>query len=140
VSSTVIKEVEGKRIFLMESSEPSNERSILSVLFSILFVIGLIGVALAFILLFKRAPNHELFIGSLLVCMGSAIVSWFDIGKKRVDVYRIGLFEGEDITITRTTPEADQAAVCKAVKEMEKRAWEMRKKERELERIAANCK
>ena len=44
------------------------------------------------------------------------------------------------IKINQTTPEADQLAICKAAKELEKKAWEYANHQRELKRIAENCK
>jgi hypothetical protein len=44
------------------------------------------------------------------------------------------------IYITKTTPEQDQKEVCRAVQELEPRAREISKKERELKRIAQGCK
>ncbi len=42
--------------------------------------------------------------------------------------------------IIKTTPEADQVAVCRATQELESKARSISRKERELEQIAMKCK
>ena len=42
--------------------------------------------------------------------------------------------------IIKTTPEADQVAVCRATQELESKARSISRKERELEQIALRCK
>lgn len=45
-----------------------------------------------------------------------------------------------EIYIIKTSPEADQIAICKAAKELEPKAQEIDDHEKELERIATKCK
>ncbi|MFA5247968.1 MAG: hypothetical protein WCX79_00885 [Candidatus Paceibacterota bacterium] len=52
------------------------------------------------------------------------------------------VYPGSDVgtTIIKTTPEADQLAICKAAKEIEAQCHDIAAKRRELDRIAGNCK
>ena len=52
------------------------------------------------------------------------------------------VYPGSDsgIFIIKTTPEADQLAICRAAKEIEAQCHEIAAKRGELDRIAGNCK
>jgi hypothetical protein len=47
---------------------------------------------------------------------------------------------GQRHPIIKTTPEQDQIAICRAVKERELEIWEILKSEEYLEQIAINCR
>ena len=87
-------------------------------------------------------PNVIVFevIGSFILASGILIIGSFsNVLIRRLPAYTV--YTGNDtISFLKTTPETDQISICKAAKTLEERAREYEKHQKELERIAGNCK
>ena len=138
-----VKEVEGEYIWLEEvnRSKPN--------LLKYLKIIGIIfGLSSIFFYGVGIASNTQwdiYWIGIPLVftlLMTGVVALPAGLGNDLIPSYSVDLSNsyGANIIITKTTPDEDQVAICKAVQELEQKAHEMAKKKRELEQIGLKCK
>jgi len=125
----IIKEVEGQKIWLGEITTDKYTLK-LFVGLNIFCVGGLILCGLLIITLLQFV------VGIAAMGVIILILSLKDIHPAYV-IHTPGV---NGIVIFKTTPEADQVAICRATQELEVKVKEISKKRREMETIAGMCR
>jgi hypothetical protein len=144
----VIKHVEEEKITLSELKKDIWTWRHTVILIASYLIAGAVILAAALKL---PIPSISVFVGvtffwtlcgGFLIFVGShTILSILQIFLLKTEGYDIGISKHRDhIFIPKLNSEADQIAICKAAKELEKKAWEYANRKRELQRIAENCK
>jgi hypothetical protein len=138
--STRIKEVDGKEIYLSEVNGWSDPP------LHVIFLTGIGTFILIFVLCtnaFKNLSMVSLWISSilgLLISLAAAAMVCIPF-EHPIKVYEVKCKDiNYSIRIKKTTPEADQIAICNAAQALEIKAKEIARKKRGLEAIAARCK
>lgn len=77
--------------------------------------------------------------------LSSMFAFMFDLGYRNTPTYRVYYASKtphriDGVTVIKTTPEADQKAICSAVKTIEEKVQEIATRKQELSVIAARCK
>jgi hypothetical protein len=125
-------------IYLKEATEPSKKIELTSFCLLVLgFVVGALGQIVAY-------PNYgvafALCAGALGLAMAflSFLVYVYSLehGTPSYNVW----CKGEFGVIIKTTPEADQIAICKSVNAFKSKLQKQQNERIALEKIAANCK
>ena len=136
--STKIKDVEGIEITLSESTVTEEKPASLVVLFMVFF-----GAFFGVMYLGLQPPDR---VSTMILIMLSILAATFGtlLASSRISsespAYCITGRGLSEVSIKKTTLEADQLAICKAVQELEVKVHEIAKKQKELETIAARCK
>lgn len=144
--TTVIKEIEGKQIWFKEADIPNYRLGYLFL--TIGTILALAGIALvtashAIILQGNDGTSIQLLgvltlVFGLLAMVHGAFGTNLGLYHSRPG-YRVGS-SLEYKEIIKTTPEADQIAICKAAKELESKVLEHIAHEKQLKQIAERCK
>lgn len=139
-AQTVVKVIdEDNKISLLDSTMTISTGILtLSLFAGIISAIGVVGSI-------DVVPNST----AALVCASGLVVSsilvllscFSGIGYRRIPAYYVsGGFKTNGITIVKTTPEADQRAICAAVSTIEEELKRYINRKRELSEIASKCK
>ena len=136
----IIKEVEGQKIWLGEMMLDKHASKIL-----IGFVISIIIITSAWVYwTSKYYPYGEDVVTPIVSLLGVlsviGIIAIILIKNDSRPAYVIHTPGVNGIVIFKTTPEADQVAICRATQELEVKVKEISKKRREMETIAGMCR
>jgi hypothetical protein len=128
-----IKEINGKTIAVLDSSIPHKYS------LSLPLLVGGVGITAGLLISYLNLWSMFIFVmGGSLGAVGifALPILWT---QPAYCVY-IRTAREYDIDIAKTTPEADQIAICKAAQELETKVREIIRNEQGLEAIAARCK
>ena len=144
MAKSLIKTVDGIGIWVRDDAEVRKHKHLISKTFGI---IPFHLVVFFFVCILWSVNVHDMILKCVVITVGiigiiNVLIMLYCICEPNLFAYKIysGSDETGGIFVIKTTPEADQLAICKAAKEIESQCHEIAAKRADLDRIAAGCK